>query len=99
MADRLVAYAPCSAAARFHEERTSAEVTLSPLENVTSERSLNVYVSPSLDTVGMAEAMSGTMFRLLSNLTRPLNTFCPISESVSALSWDGSRVPKSPRIG
>ena len=64
------------AAERFHEYRTSFEVTLSPLENVTSVRSLNVYVLPSDETVGMDAAMSGTTFRLLSNLTRPSNMFC-----------------------
>src|SRR5215467_13640010 len=42
MADRLVEYGPCCAAARFHEYTTSLAVTLSPFEKVTSLRSLNV---------------------------------------------------------
>src|SRR5439155_1526808 len=90
---------PWNAAARFHEYRTSLEVNLSPFENVTSWRSLNVYVKPSDDAVGTSVAKSGTMFRSLSNLTRPSWKFCWISWSVSASAMAGSSVPKSPRIG
>src|SRR5438309_1051430 len=49
--------------------------------------------------VGIFSAMSGMMFRLLSNLTRPLNMFWLISESVSASEVPGSSVPMSSRIG
>src|ERR1700693_760034 len=77
----------------------SYALTGSPFENMTSCRMVHVWVRPSDEISGGPVAMSGTSFRLLSNLYRPLNTFRNTSMSIAADMCPGSRWPKSSTIG